>query len=117
MLVLHADDAFLDHDTGRGHPECKERAKVVADALARHAAVAKTVTAAPARADDVHLVHDPGYVEALRRFVAEGGGAIEADTAASAGSWTAASKAAGAVVRAVEESLGAARDAVEARSF
>jgi acetoin utilization deacetylase AcuC-like enzyme len=117
MLVLHADDAFLDHDTGEGHPECPERARVITRALASHPAVARSVAAVAARPDDVHLVHDPGYVEALRRFIDAGAGAIEADTASSPGSWKAASLAAGAVVRAVEDALAASPDAPEARSF
>ena len=117
MLVLHADDVFLEHDTGRGHPESPERARVVAAALARHPLVARTVAAVAVRREDAVRVHDAGYVDEVARFVAAGGGAIGADTCTSPRSWEAAEKAAGTVVHAVENALAAPEGAVERRAF
>ncbi len=56
----------------------------------------------PARPDELATVHPSPYAEAIERFCAEGGGSIDADTAASPGSWDAALLAAGAGLDAVE---------------
>lgn len=105
MVVLHADEVFLEHDTGRGHPECAARARVIAKALATHPAITRIEAAtALARADDLALVHDTGYLAALETAVREGKN-LDSDTAVSARSHEVALKAAGAVVRATEEAI------------
>ncbi len=56
--------------------------------------------------DELARVHDPEYLARLAALCAEGGGDIDADTYASADSWTAARRAAGAglaALRALEE--------------
>jgi acetoin utilization deacetylase AcuC-like enzyme len=50
----------------------------------------------------LELVHTSAHVAFIRDLVARGGGRIDADTGASAGSWDAALRAAGAVVEAVD---------------
>jgi acetoin utilization deacetylase AcuC-like enzyme len=52
--------------------------------------------------EEITRVHSPAYVEALHDLVERGGGRIDADTAASAGSWDAAVLAAGAGLAAVD---------------
>ena len=46
--------------------------------------------------DDLALVHDPSYIDAIAKLCASGGGALDPDTAAVEGSWEAALRAAGA---------------------
>ncbi len=105
MVVLHADAVFLEHDTGRGHPECAARARVIAAALAKHPAIVRTEAAtALASAGDLALVHDSGYLAALETAVQEGRN-LDADTAVSPRSHEVALKAAGAVVRATDEAI------------
>src|SRR2546421_11720250 len=79
-IVLHSDEVFLEHDTGPGHPEQPERARVIARALAEHEAVGRIEKAdALASRADLELVHDAGYLgaleETIRRERARGGGA------------------------------------------
>jgi acetoin utilization deacetylase AcuC-like enzyme len=110
MIVLHADDVFVEHDTGEGHPEQPARARVIAGALAKHEAISRvekaTVLATPA---DLALVHDAGYVAALAKRIASVSGSfaarLDADTAVSPRSHEVALRAAGAVVRATEEAI------------
>ena len=56
----------------------------------------------PATREELELVHPATYLDAIERFCAAGGGAIDADTFASSGSWDAAVLAAGAGLDAVE---------------
>jgi acetoin utilization deacetylase AcuC-like enzyme len=56
----------------------------------------------PATVEELALVHDPRYVEAIRRFCEKGGGSLDIDTGAGPGSWQAALVAAGAGLDAVE---------------
>jgi acetoin utilization deacetylase AcuC-like enzyme len=57
---------------------------------------------APAYEQTLRLVHSLTHIEAMRELTARGGGRIDADTFASAGSWEAALRAAGGLVEAVE---------------
>jgi acetoin utilization deacetylase AcuC-like enzyme len=105
MIVLHADDVFQDHETGRGHPECPERAKVIARALAKHPDVSRTEKARTlAKKEDLALVHDADYLDALEAVVKEGG-SLDADTAVSPRSHEVALRAAGAVLDATREAI------------
>jgi len=52
--------------------------------------------------DELARVHDPDYIDAIERFCADGGGDLDADTFATAGSWEASLRAAGAALEAVE---------------
>ena len=57
----------------------------------------------PATRAQIERVHTPGYLDRVERIVAGGGGYLDAgDTVASAGSWKAATVAAGAAIGAVE---------------
>lgn len=106
MAVLFVSHSrYLDHLTGRGHPERPARLQAVlngsqraevADALVPMAPVAATVA-------DIAAVHDPRYVTRLEEFCAAGGGHIDADTSAVEASWDAAVLAAGAGLSAISE--------------
>jgi acetoin utilization deacetylase AcuC-like enzyme len=104
MLLVVTDPAFADHDTGAGHPERARRldaALAGVDAAGLRSAVL-TVEPRAACREELTLVHPAGYVDALEGFCEGGGGSIDGDTQASAGSWRAARLAAGAGLTAVE---------------
>jgi len=81
-LLVVTDPRFLDHDTGAGHPERPKRLRAV-DAGIAAAGLGDAITlvrAEPAPRAAVEAVHPAGLVDALERFCAAGGGAIDADT-------------------------------------
>ena len=96
--VSHSDCGR--HDTGWGHPEHVGRLRAIPRALAGDEALYHTllhVEGRRATVEDVALVHDRAYIETVRRIAAAGGGALDADTVCSEGSWDAALAAYGAV--------------------
>ncbi len=107
MRLLHVTNrSGLDHDTGPLHPERPARLRAVAAGVVDAGIDVEVSEAAPATPDDLALVHDPGYIEAIRRFCAAGGGNLDADTPASPGSWEAALSASGAGLTAVDRLQG-----------
>jgi acetoin utilization deacetylase AcuC-like enzyme len=95
------DDVFLQHETPRSHPECKERLISILTALKDSPAWHKLVHIKPRKAGftDIEKVHTRHYVEKIRSM---GEGYLDPDTYLSKGSLDAALFAAGAVVEAVE---------------
>jgi acetoin utilization deacetylase AcuC-like enzyme len=93
---MHA--ACAAHDPGRGHPERPSRLQAVTDGLAAAGIAEATVAVVPRPASRAELerVHDPGYLDAIERFCALGGGDIDADTSVNRDSWAAARVATGA---------------------
>jgi len=96
--------ACLEHDTGPGHPERKERLEAVLLALGEPEFAALDRREAPrAEIDQIARVHDRGYVEQLLAKVPQRGwAALDGDTAISPGSGEAALRAAGAMIAAVD---------------
>jgi acetoin utilization deacetylase AcuC-like enzyme len=94
-IVSHADFARL-HPTG-AHPERQERLAGLLEAFPEFDPVRE------ATVDELVLVHEPGYVEAVR-MVAESGETrwLDPDTVCTPSSWEAALLAAGAAIGAVE---------------
>ena len=104
------------HDTGWGHPEHVGRLRAVLRAVGRDFELFNAllhVEARHATADELHLAHEPTYVERVRRLVGDGGGRLDADTVVSEGSWDAATAAAGALIEGVDMAF----DGRAARSF
>jgi acetoin utilization deacetylase AcuC-like enzyme len=104
VLLLGADDAYAAHDPGPGHPERVARLGAVADGV-RTAGIDDAIAALEPRDatfDELCRVHEAGLLDRLEQLSARGGGRIDADTAASAGSWDAARRAAGAGIAASE---------------
>jgi acetoin utilization deacetylase AcuC-like enzyme len=102
LFATHA--AYLDHLTGEGHPERPARLSAVL-AGAQDAGVADgLVPLEPIAAtrEQVERVHPCAYVDHLEAVCRAGGGHLDPDTRASAGSWDAALLAAGAGITAVE---------------
>jgi acetoin utilization deacetylase AcuC-like enzyme len=104
--VFFSHEASLRHDTG-GHPECPERIAVIERTLERSGWHGFERRDAPAAERALlERCHDAGYVAALERFCAAGGGHLDVDTVASEGSWDAALRAAGGAVAVVDALLG-----------
>jgi acetoin utilization deacetylase AcuC-like enzyme len=104
MLLVATDPACAEHDTGPGHPERVRRLQAALEGLTA-ASLKDAVVALESRAatmEELALVHPLQYLDALQRFCAAGGGAVDPDTAVSEGSWRAATCAAGAGLAAVE---------------
>lgn len=101
-FFTHAD--MLDHRPGDGHPESPERLRAVTDALGDAPDLVMETSEAPlVEIADLALVHPQAYIDRLLASGPLAGGrrAIDPDTILSAGSLTAARRAAGAVVEAV----------------
>jgi acetoin utilization deacetylase AcuC-like enzyme len=92
----------LEHDTG-GHPEQPARIEAIERELDRRGWLGFERVSSPAVAREVlTAVHPESYVESIEELSARGGGALDVDTVASSGSYTAALHAAGGAVRLVE---------------
>jgi acetoin utilization deacetylase AcuC-like enzyme len=104
VLLVAADPLFAEHDPGRGHPERPARLDAVLAGLA-DVGLPEGGGELPLRAatrTELERVHPATYLDALEEFCAQGGGSIDADTAASRESWDAAIHAAGAGLAAIE---------------
>lgn len=87
MLSVIYSDEFLDHKTGRYHPEKPERLTVIVNALKSCAWGEKitwlTPTPASARPSLIPTVlkaHDPAYINKVKEIAASGGGYLDGDT-------------------------------------
>jgi acetoin utilization deacetylase AcuC-like enzyme len=103
-VLLETHEAFGDHLPGGGHPERPARLKAVLAGIRSAGVEDAVIEVAPRAATRLELerVHVPAYLDAVERFCESGGGWLDADTAASEGSWRAAVLAAGAGPDAVE---------------
>jgi acetoin utilization deacetylase AcuC-like enzyme len=103
-LLVESHPACLEHEAGPMHPERPERVLAALEGIGR-AGLGDALVPVEARAatvDELALVHDPAYIDRLRRFCEKGGGHLDADTGAGRRSWDAALVAAGAGLDAVE---------------
>jgi len=103
-VLCESHPAFAAHDAGPGHPERPDRlvaALAGIESLGLGDDVVR-VEPRPATVEEVAGVHEAGFVGALERYCARGGGQIDADTRAGADSWPAALLAVGAGLDAVE---------------
>ena len=101
LFATHA--AYLDHLAGPRHPERPERLQAVLDGLTLaglHDAITPIAPVAATR-EDLERVHPVPYLDRIEAICTAGGGRLDADTYASAGSWMAATLAAGAGLTAV----------------
>lgn len=93
----------LEHDTGN-HPECAARIEAI-EAQLRDWQGLERVLAPAASLEQLHAVHRPEHVRAIRELADSGGGAIDADTITSAGSYRAALHSAGGAAHMVDRLL------------
>ena len=104
-LYVHHPSS-LEHDTGP-HPENADRLRAIEEALEREGWLGlERVEAPAATAEQLLRVHPEEHVEKIRRLSQQGGGMIDMDTVASAGSYEAALHAAGGATHAVDLLLG-----------
>ena len=105
MATLYlSHPAFLDHDTGAGHPERADRLRAIEKVLG-HELFSDLKREEPPKADfdAIARVHTRGYIEAIRKAApAEDIVYLDGDTMMSPGSLRAAQYAAGAGLRAVD---------------
>jgi acetoin utilization deacetylase AcuC-like enzyme len=99
IYVTHP--VFVDHDTGSWHPERPARLAAVDRGVRAAGLEIRDVEADVVDRNLLAAVHRPAYIDAIERFCAAGGGALDADTVAVEASWDAALRSAGAGPQAV----------------
>jgi len=104
MLYLSASPELDNHNTGRDHPERKERVLVAIAGLKDAGLGDATLRLEPRRAaaEELERIHTKAYLLALEEFCAAGGGSLDSDTVVSEGSWDAALLATGGALAAVD---------------
>ena len=103
-ILFATHEAYLDHLAGPRHQERPERLGAVIDGM-RVADLADAIIPLVPQAavtDDLLRVHTKDHVHRIEQVSLVGGGRLDPDTVASAGSWNAALLAAGAGLTAVE---------------
>jgi acetoin utilization deacetylase AcuC-like enzyme len=109
--VYLSHPSSLEHDTGP-HPERAERIVAIERELqARGWLGFERVVSAAADIAQLTSVHEPAYVESLRRLSEAGGGHVDADTVVSRGSFEAALHGAGGAAQLVDRLLAGAAPA------
>lgn len=102
-LPLFHHESSLRHDTG-SHPERAGRITTIERELAARDWCGFAPRTSPAaHLDQLLAVHPESHVARIRSLAATGGGAIDADTVVSPGSWEAALHAAGGAIAVVDE--------------
>jgi acetoin utilization deacetylase AcuC-like enzyme len=93
-----------EHVEPAGHPERRRRldASLAGIPAAGLNDAVRSVEPRLATVEEIERVHAAGYVQRVEAFCADGGGQLDPDTYAAAGSWITARRAAGAVLDAVE---------------
>ena len=100
--VFLAHPSSLEHETGP-HPEQPARISAIDRELAEREWLGfERLSSQPVDRQVLTAVHPPSYVSAIEDLAAAGGGSLDLDTIASAGSFNAALHAAGGAVRLVE---------------
>ncbi|MCS6812165.1 MAG: histone deacetylase [Cyanobacteria bacterium] len=95
MVRVIYSDRFLDHDTGRFHPERPGRLTAIVDALATAPWRQRLTWQQPTPVADrqstlmslLHTLHHPDYVASVERLANSGGGRLDPDTVVSAESY------------------------------
>ncbi|MGH2924183.1 MAG: histone deacetylase family protein [Solirubrobacterales bacterium] len=104
-LYVHHPSSY-EHETG-AHPENPRRLAAIERALSERDWLGlERVEAPAAEREQLLRVHDGAHVDAIEELCRTGGGMIDLDTVASAGSYRAALHAAGGPILAVERLLG-----------
>ncbi|MBI4495136.1 MAG: histone deacetylase [Chloroflexi bacterium] len=98
---------FLEHQTGRQHPECPDRLSAIVQYLGASSLWTRLATWEPGPVDEatLRLLHTQSLIDQVRELAAHGGGWIDPDTVVSPRSFEAAVHAAGAVVEATTRTL------------
>jgi acetoin utilization deacetylase AcuC-like enzyme len=107
MTLLYSDPRFLEHDTGRGHPERSLRLKQIVLRLDSSGLTAQCEQPAwrPVSRARLEMIHESGLVDRVIALAASGGGHLDPDTVVSPASADVAQLAAGAACDAVDRVL------------
>jgi acetoin utilization deacetylase AcuC-like enzyme len=107
MTLLYTDDLFLQHDTGRGHPERADRLRSIKARLDRAGLIKKCTagTYKPLGEDAVRQLHAAKQVQTAKALADHGGGHLDGDTPICPASFRVALAAAGVGVAAVDAVL------------
>jgi acetoin utilization deacetylase AcuC-like enzyme len=102
LLVTHP--AYFEHLAGPRHPEKPERLAAVMAAAQRPELAEAIITIEPEAAsiDALLRAHTDQHVSRIERICSSGGGRLDPDTYASQGTWSAATRAAGAGLAAID---------------
>jgi acetoin utilization deacetylase AcuC-like enzyme len=106
-FISHSDCGR--HDTGWGHPEHVGRLRAITRALREDPELLTSLEHLESRhatEDDLALVHTRAYIGQVRDLARSGGGALDADTLVSEGSWDAARAGAGSLLAGVDFVMG-----------
>lgn len=93
MLPIIYSDEFLNHKTGRYHPETPERLKAIATALKSSKFAQQLEWRSPTPVDEtrviasVYKVHTAAHINAVEHLAKRGGGYIDPDTPVSPASY------------------------------
>jgi acetoin utilization deacetylase AcuC-like enzyme len=100
------DPIFLEHDL-RGHPENQQRLRQILGVLEQRGMLERLAhtPAVPISQERLERVHDPRYIEQVRRVAERGGGHLDMDTYVRSASYDAALMAAGGLVEATHAVL------------
>ncbi|WP_066425351.1 histone deacetylase [Anabaena sp. 4-3] len=87
MFPVIYSDEFLDHKTGRYHPENPERLTAIVNALKKSELAEKLTWQSPTPASEnlslmslLSKAHSPAYIKKLQEIAATGGGYLDGDT-------------------------------------
>ncbi len=86
MFSLIYSDEFLEHLTGRGHPEKPERLSAIATALRSSAFSQQIEWISPTPVSEnspiplIEEIHSPRYIRKVKEIAADGGGFLDTDT-------------------------------------
>ena len=102
MTGIYYDPLFLQHDTGRGHPEHAGRVDAIVERLSDDDAMKSSFVeiSRPAEIHEIATVHDEAYIRSTLAQCRKGTGMLDADTIISPKSGDAALLAAGGVIEA-----------------
>jgi acetoin utilization deacetylase AcuC-like enzyme len=102
---LLVDPIYIQHETGRGHPESPQRYEAITEALTDAGLIGRTIPLCQkqATADEISLCHTDEYIELARKDVESGKSDLSTgDTAICRRSYEVAASAVGGVLNAVD---------------
>ncbi len=98
VILFGTHPKYVEHDSGTVHPDSPQRLQAVFKGIELSGIKELVQVFQPTQAtvEELSRVHQPSYIEALKRFCLMGGGMLDPDTMATEASWEAALLAAGA---------------------